>query len=142
VAPVIDQSLRFRTYTDLHEPGKNFAGKPPVPVGPQSHIWITLPPAVGNVQLAKVVASLFEQPLSWIEPDALPPKFWVNTVTMPAPVVVTLATYLLVAEALSQPQGLVAVVAGSVGEVWTASLIEVRQVEAARITSDTLALTV
>ena len=127
---------------DLHEPGKNLVGKPVVAVGPQSHIWITLPPAVGNVQSLKVVALLFEQPLSWIEPVAVPPKFWVVTVTMPAPVVATLATYLLVAEALSQPQGLAAEVAGSVGAVWTASLIEVRQVEAARITSDTLALTV
>lgn len=69
------------------------------------------------------------------------PKFCDVTVTTPVvAAVATLATYLLVAEADSQPQ--VFAVAGNTFAVWNTSEIVVRQAEAARITSEAFALTV
>lgn len=55
----------------------------------------------------------------------------------PSESVVTLATYLEVDDVLSQPHGFVP--EGKEEEVCTASVIEVRQAEAANMTSETFA---
>lgn len=99
-------------------------------------------PTAIALQEAKVVASALLQGFICIAPVIEEPKFWDVTVITPVPTVATEATYLLVEEADSQPHGFVALAAGNTVVVWTASVIEVRQVEAAKIISETFALTV
>lgn len=104
----------------LHEPGRNFAGMVP----PQVQAVTTLPLIVGvNVN---VLVSMFVSP----KPCAV-------TVITPASLVSTLATYFEGDEADSQPHSLAAGI--EPGAVWTTSVIAVRQVDAARISSETLA---
>ena len=89
----------------------------------------------------KVVEELL-QGASLIEPVMPVPRFWDTTVTMLpfAPdSVLTLATYLLVEDEDSQPQPFAA---GNAGADCMVSVMAVRQVEPARMTSDTFALTV
>ena len=65
----------------------------------------TAVPAVGGVQAAKVVdvAVAAVQGLSTTVPVKAP-RFWLVTVTWPLASVLTEATYLLLADVLSQPQ--------------------------------------
>ena len=76
----------------------------------------TAVPTVGAVQPAKVVevAVAAVQGLRTTVPVNAP-KFWLVTVTWPLASVLTDATYLLLAEVLSQPQ---APAAGSADAVW------------------------
>lgn len=108
--------------------------------GPHIHIE-TKPPATGAVQVAKVVALETLQGANFTVPSMPVPRFCVVTVISPVvAAVATLATYLLVGDADSQPQ--VLAVAGKAVVVCTVSVIDVRQVDAARMTSDTFARTV
>lgn len=102
----------------------------------------TKPPAVGVVQLASANedAAELEQGRNMIVP--LVGRFAETTITSPSAVVLIEATYLLVDDAASQPQLPAVGSEEPEGKVWTVSVIDVRQADAARISSDTLALTV
>lgn len=103
----------------------------------------TVPPAVTGAAAhsAKVVAVVTAQGAKLIALLVVPRAviFCATTVMTPVALVVTLATYFVLADAVSQPQ-LLAV--GNIVEDCTTSVIDVRQEEAASITSLTFALTV
>ena len=123
----------------LQEPGRYLVCMAvPVVPGPQIHV-ATKPPGVGAVQPAKVVAPALEQGAKVTVPLMPVPRFWEVIVTNPAVVVTIEATYLLVEVADSQPQP---PAAGRVVDDCTVSVIEVRHDDPARISSETLALTV
>lgn len=119
------------------------AGNGFVPAGPHTHME-TKPRAVGAVHDANVVAVELLQGAILIAlavPEVIPPRFCETTVMIPVVAVVEiLATYLLVELVDSQPHESAA--AGKVAAVWIVSVIPVRQADAAKITSDTLARTV
>ena len=120
----------------LQDPGRYLGDIVP---GPQIHV-ATRPPAVGAAHVPKVVAPLLEQGAILTEPSLPVPRFCEVIVTMPAASVAIDATYLLAGLVLSQPQ---APAPGNVPVVdCTDSVIDVRQAEPARTTSETLALTV
>lgn len=102
-------------------------------MGPQSHLPTVLP-AAGEVHVAPAVVSV--QGFSFT-PVVTPEIFCELTVTLPEPSVATEATYLLVADADSQPHAF-ALGREPVAD-WTTSVIVVRQADAANTTSDILA---
>lgn len=113
------------------EPGKYFAGN--VLLGPQSHA-ATEAPATKVVAGAKTTAAVVGMIVA-------PNCELANTAIAPLLLVATLATYLEVVTEDSQPQ-LPAVGREPVCAVCTDSVILVRQADAAKINSDTLARTV
>lgn len=122
----------------LHEPGKNLAGIVP---GPQTHM-ATVPPAVGAVQVANVVALELLHGASLMVPAAAPRAAVPVTVTIPVvPAVPIVLTYFDPEPAVtSQPHVLSA--EGKVVADWTVSVMVVRHADAASTTSETFALRV
>ena len=117
------------TEASLQEPGRYFGGK--LSSGPQIHAAI-VPPGIGVVATPAALAGAII-----IVPVMPVPRLWVVTLMAPVVLVWILLTYLDVVVDDSQPH---APPAGrALGVFCTVSVMEVRQVDAAKTTSDTLA---
>lgn len=114
------------------EPGKYFGGM--VALGPHSHALTEVPATGGTTSGDRITAAVVGMTVA---PNAEVASTWIA----PLSFVETLATYLDVLVEDSQPQ-LPAVGSEPGCEVCTDSVTPVRQADAAKINSDTLARTV